>query len=109
MPDANEAAKRVLIAYQQLGEVVKEHLHFGNAPAYLASYNRILDTLKECFSLDPDFQSAIQHLAHLRNGDNDKLPNQMECDAKILRATAHSFIELYLSPEEKKKTIGFHG
>lgn len=109
MPDPNETAKRVLIAYQQLSEITKEHLHYGNAPAYLGSYNRILDTLKECFSIDSGFTHAIEHLVHLRNGDNDKLPNQMECDAKILRATAHSFIELYLSPEEKKKTIGFHG
>jgi hypothetical protein len=32
----------------------------------------------------------------------------MESDGRVLLATAHSFIEMYLSPEDKKKAIGFH-
>lgn len=103
--DANAAAKRVLIAYTQLNEIVKERLTLLSAPAYAKSYDRILHSLKECFSIDPDFEAAIRHLAP---AGEEPLPSQLESDAKILRATAHSFIELYLSPEEKKKTIGFH-
>ena len=106
--DPNEAAKRVLIAYRQLNELVKEHIGFASAAANIESYNRILASLNECFSIDKAFASSVSHLRPLRDETNN-LPFQMESDGKILLSTAHSFIELYLSPEEKKKTIGFHG
>ena len=76
------------------------------APLQVESYNRILATLKECFSVDPSFREAVDHLQKLTENSNDFI-HRMECDGKVLLATAHSFIELYLSPEEKKKTIGF--
>jgi hypothetical protein len=105
--DPNEAAKRALIAYRQLSEIAKETLHFASGDAYVETYNRVLENLKQCFTLDKAFLESIGHLKPLARGAND-LPYQMSCDSKILLATTHSFIEMYLSPEEKKKAIGFH-
>ena len=107
--DPNDAAKRVLICYRQLNELLKD-IAGTKARARLESYNHILETLKECSALDLAFADAVRHLqpiqpeglaageAHLKLG----------ADGAVLLATAHSFIELYLSPEEKKKTMGFH-
>jgi hypothetical protein len=110
--DPNEAAKRAFIAYQQLNEIVKNDIGVSSAKAHLDSYNRILEVLTQCFSIDPAFKDAISHLHALTHrgivGAMDA-GYQMESDGRVLLATARSFIELYLSPEEKKKTIGFHG
>jgi len=109
--NSDEAAKRVLIGYRQLNEIVKEHIGLSSAKAHVASYNKILDTLNQCFSIDPAFKDAVSHLHPLEyiKGADLLLAHQMESDGRVLLATAHSFIEMYLSPEEKKKAIGFHG
>jgi hypothetical protein len=103
--DPNEAAKRVLIAYRQLSEILKEPIGLLSALAHLESYNRILNTLHECFSVDKAFQNSVSHLKPLAS---DVEYRNLESDGRVLLATAHTFIELYLSPEEKKKAIGFH-
>jgi hypothetical protein len=100
--EANEAAKRVFIAYRQLEEILKSGIGFQSFHSQMPSYNRILTTLKQCFAIDPLFQEAVEHL----ETDPGNL-YKMTADAKVLLATAHSFIELYLSPEDKKKSIGF--
>lgn len=104
--DPHEAAKRVLIAYRQLNEIIKEeHIGLVSAVTHVESYNRILDILNECFSIDKAFVASVSHLHHLQDGTK-QLSYQMESDGRILRATAHSFIEMYLSPEDKKKLLG---
>jgi hypothetical protein len=107
--DSQDAAKRAFIAHQQLSEIAKEHIGVSSAKAHVESYNRILATLNQCFSIDPAFKDAVSHLQALRytGGSGLELSDQLESDGRILLATAHSFIQLYLSPEEKKKTIGF--
>jgi hypothetical protein len=106
--DPNEAAKRALIAYRQLSEIVKDPIGYGSAKAHLQSYNRILDSLNECFSsIDKSFADSVKHL-HTLSDFGGTLPDQMESDGKILLATARGFIEFYLSAEEKKKAFGFH-
>jgi hypothetical protein len=107
MADQQETAKQVFVAYRQLETLLKERLGYVTAPARLQTYNRILETLKQCFSTDKTFSDAVKHLGSLRVNLDD-LPRKMEADGGILLATAHSFIELYLSPEDKKKAIGFH-
>jgi DNA-binding SARP family transcriptional activator len=105
--DPNEAGKRALIAYRQLSEIVKSDIGVTSAKTYLESYNQILGTLVSCFTIDPAFTDAVKHLRKL-GGSLDHLSNQMESDGKVLLATARAFIELYLSPEDKKKAaIGF--
>jgi hypothetical protein len=106
--DPNEAARRALIAYRQLNEIVKEEIGLASAKAHLTSYNRILETLNECFAFDKAFVDSINHLKPLGSQKPMETSYQMESDGKVLLATAHSFIEMYLSPEEKKKVIGFH-
>lgn len=106
-PDLNEAAKRVLIAYRQLSKIVKS-VGVASALANIVSYNRILDTLNQCFSINPAFSDAVSHLHPLdETGGSAQLAAQVKADAAILLATSHAFIELYLSPEDKKKAIGF--
>ena len=104
--EPNDAAKRVLIGYRQLSEILKTQLGIMSAQTRLESYNRILSSLQECFALDPAFADAVHHLHPLR--ESEDLRWRMESEGQVLLATAHSFIELYLSPEDKKKTIGFH-
>jgi len=104
--EPNDAAKRVLIGYRQLNEILKENIGISRAQARLESYNQILGTLQKCFALDPAFADAVHHLHPLR--ESEDLRWRMESEGQVLLATAHSFIELYLSPEDKKKTIGFH-
>jgi hypothetical protein len=106
--DPNDAAKRVLIAYRQLTSILKESIVHASAKAHLLSYNKILDTMKECFSIDSAFAESVQHLKPLGT-DLGGLAHQMESDGKCLIATAHAFIEFYLSAEDKKNAIGFHG
>lgn len=113
----HEVARKVLIAYRQLEEIVKGPIGIKSAQAHVTSYDRILETLKECFVVDSIFVDAIKHLRPLDKSSRSMLgitsafdlPFQMESDGKVLLATAHSFIELYLSPEDKKNAIGFHG
>jgi hypothetical protein len=104
-----ELAKKALIAYRQLHEIVKETLGHETAKAHLDSYNRIVETLNECFAIDPAFADAIKHIHAFGEplAPGVRLVFKMEADGKILLATAHSFIEMYLSPEDKKKAIGF--
>src|SRR5215470_7179974 len=90
--DPNEAARRVFIAYRQLSEIMKE-VNYATAAASLTSYNRILDTLNECFQIDSAFKHAVGHLRYLGQGDENKLPFQMKSDGRVLLATAQSFIE----------------
>lgn len=104
--DPNEAAKRVLINYRQLDAMVKDHIGILTANTNLESYNRILRSLMDCFVVDESFRESIKHLRPLSDS-TDNLSYQMESDGKVLLATAHSFIEMYLSPEDKKKAIGF--
>jgi hypothetical protein len=84
--DQNEAAKRALIAYRQLNEIVKEPIGYSDARAHLQSYNRILATLNDCFSaIDKSFADSVKHLQTL--GDvGGTLPDMMESDGKILLA-----------------------
>jgi hypothetical protein len=108
--DTSEAAKKVLIAYRQLEAMVRDGVGVASAKAQVESYDRILETLKQCFSLDKAFADSISHLnslSTLARGDAMLAAHQMEADGGVLLATAHSFIELYLSPEDKKKVLGF--
>jgi len=102
----NEAAKRVLINYRQLGAMLKDPIGVLTAKTSVDSYNRILDSLRECFVIDGAFSDAVSHLQRLHT-HMEHLSYQMESDGKVLLATAHSFIELYLSPADKQKAIGF--
>jgi hypothetical protein len=107
--DAHEAAKRALIAYRQLSEIAKEDVGVSSAKAHVESYNKILETMNRCFSIDRAFSDAVSHLRPLGlTVDGIRLAHQMESDGRILLATAHSFIELYLSAEDRKKAFGFH-
>lgn len=108
--DTNETAKKVLIAYRQLEAIVKDGVGVASAKAQAESYDRILETLKQCFSLDKAFSDSISHLkplSTLARGDAMHAAYQMESDGGVLLAAAHSFIELYLSPDDKKKVLGF--
>jgi len=105
--DPSELAKKALIAYRQLSEIVKDHIGVTSAIVHSESYNQILDTLNHCFAIDKTFEDSVKHLHHLQEG-TPHLSYKMESDGKVLLATAHSFIEMYMSPEEKKKTFGFH-
>ena len=106
--DSNDAAKRVLICYRQLTELLKDlkDITMVEAEARLKSYNHILETLKECFALDSTFTDSVKHLQPISSGGAPNL--KLGADGVVLLATAHSFIELYLSPEYKSKAIGFH-
>lgn len=107
--DPNEAAKRALIAYRQLSAIVKEPVGVDSATAYAESYNRILESLKQCFSIDKSYSDAVNHLEPLEKAHGAViLSYQLDAYGAVLLATAHAFIELYLSPEEKKKALGFH-
>jgi hypothetical protein len=66
--DPQQVAKRVLIAYKQLNEIIKDSINPLEANAHIESYNRILDTLNECFAIDEVFKKAISHLRHLTSG-----------------------------------------
>jgi len=102
----HDAARKALIAYRQLQQMVKDRIGGKAAAAYIKSYNRILKTLTECFAVDDAFKEAVSHLRPL-DDSTDHLSYQMECDARMLLAAAHGFIELYLSAEDKAKAIGF--
>lgn len=108
--DPNEAGKRVFIAYRQLHEIVKDGVGVSAAKANLISYNKILETLNQCFAIDVAFKDAVNHLhpvgydaAHAL-----EIAHKIQADGKVLLATAHSFIEMYLSADDKKKAFGFH-
>ncbi len=60
--DPNELAKKALIAYRQLQEIVKADIGMESARAHRDSYNRILETLNKCFAIDPAFAEAIRHI-----------------------------------------------
>src|SRR5215472_5061198 len=96
-PQPEDIARQVLIAYRQLESIVKSDIGAVTARTQLQSYNRILETLKQCFSIDKVFSDSVNHLQPL-GPSLDDLPWQMESDGRVLLATAHSFIELYLSP-----------
>ncbi len=88
---------------------MKEPVGVASAIAHVDTYNRILDTLNQCFSIDKSFSDAVSHLKHLQKGAGGiNLATQLDADGPILLATAHAFIELHLSAEDKKKAIGFH-
>jgi len=112
-----EAAKNVFIGYRQLEELVKyvsqskdEYTTVQRVvETSVPTYNAILTTLKECLALDPAFAARIAHLQVLDANTNPWLLFEaLKGNGVVLRGTAHAFIELYLSPEEKKKAIGFH-
>jgi hypothetical protein len=108
--DPQQAAKKVLIAYRQLEAMLKHHVGVASAKALAESYDRVLETLRQCFSFDEAFSDSISHLkslSTLARVEPMDAAYQIEADGKVLLATAHSFIELYLSPEEKRKAIGF--
>src|SRR5215468_9760735 len=97
--DTNEAAKKALIAYRQLEPIVEDGVGVASAKAQAESYDRILETLKQCFSLDKAFSDSVGHLKPLAvtvRGDAMQGAHQIEGDGRVLLATAHSFIELYL-------------
>ncbi|SRR6266849_7391414 len=106
MADQQETAKQVFIAYRQLESIVKNDVVYVDAKTQLQTYNHILETLKACFELDKAFSDAVKHLQPLRES-SENLPYEMESNGRILLATAHSFIEFYLS-DDKRKAIGFH-
>jgi hypothetical protein len=107
--DLNEAAKRAFIAYRQLDAIVKEPVGVDSATSYAESYNRILETLNQCFAIDKSFSDAVSHLKPLEKAHGAViLSYQLDAYGAILLATAHDFIEMYLSPEEKKKAFGFN-
>jgi hypothetical protein len=105
-PSEADMAKQAFIAYKQLEAFLRGPINFSTLGALIPSYNNILDRLLECFAIDSVFSQSVAHLRPYGNGQDN--PFQMKSDGDILLATAHSFIELYLSPEEKKKTVGFH-
>jgi hypothetical protein len=108
--EPQQAAKKVLIAYRQLEAMLKDHIGVASVKAQAESYDRILETFRQCFSFDKAFSDSISHLRSLGTSARVEPMDaafQIEADGKLLLATAHSFIELYLSPEEKKKAIGF--
>ncbi len=106
--DLNGAAKRALIAYRQLGAIVKEPVGVHSATSCAESYNRILDTLNQCFAIDKPFSDAVSHLEPLEKAHGAViLSYQFDAYGAIPLGAAHDFIEMYLSPEEKKKAIGF--
>jgi len=104
--EPKEAAKQASIAYRQLGRIMQDEISAGRARVHLARYNGILDTLHACFSIDPTLSGTINHLEPLRESTPD-LGSQMESDGRVLLDAARHFIELYLSPEDKQKSIGF--
>jgi hypothetical protein len=105
--DPNEAARRALIAYRQLGAIVKEPVGVESASASAESYNQILETLNQCFAIDKSFSDAVIHLKPLEKAHGAViLSYQLDAYGAILLATAHDFIETYLPPEEKKQAFG---
>jgi hypothetical protein len=105
-----EAAKKVLIAYRQLEAILKDGVGVASGKAQAESYDRILETLNQCFSFDKEFSDSISHLKPVgptARADAMRAAYQIESDGTVLLATAHSFIELYLAPDDKKKAIGF--
>src|ERR1700675_3508646 len=105
--EQNEAGKRALIAYRQLEAILKEGVGVRDSQIIADTYDKVLETLKHCFSIDPAFEEAVKHLRRPDRADSMSLAYKLESDGKILLATAHAFIELYLSTEDKKKAIGF--
>jgi len=111
-----EVPRVALISYRQLEELLKvvEGLatnQVGMAwtgETVLASYHRILNQLKECFESDDKFKKAIEHLRPLdEKAPGHELHHRIKADAHVLLGTLRAFIEWYLTPEEKKKIIGF--
>jgi hypothetical protein len=105
--EPNEAAKRAFVAYRQLDAVLEGRPGYSSIYAAADTYDRVLKTLQECFSIDSSFADAVKHIKQPDRADKSHLIPQLRTDGEVLRATAHAFIELYLSPEEKKKAIGF--
>jgi hypothetical protein len=114
MEQAN-AAKTVFICFRQLEELLKtvapyQKERYGDqvhtAKACAPTYNSILSNLKECFGVEPAFARLIEHLRPIQDGDFGVI-EKISSEGAVLRGTAHALIEMYLSPEEKKKAIGF--
>lgn len=110
-PQETAEAAKVLIAYRQLSEMLKDGgVRASTVGTNIESYNRFLETLTQCFGVDQASHDAVRHLKELGGSAEPPiaLANQMASDGKVLLATAHSFVEIYLSPEDKKKVFGFH-
>jgi hypothetical protein len=105
--EPSEAAKRALISYRQLEAILKDGVGVRDSQAVVDTYDKVLETLKHCFSIDPAFEEAVKHVRKPDRADSMSLAYRLESDGKILLATAHAFIELYLSTEDKQKAIGF--
>ena len=114
----SEAGRAAFVCYRQLDELVRVVDGYGAKFAEvfatavsIDSYNRILARVKECVSADPVFAKAIEHLQEVpkdfKSLGGDRIWGMLKADASVLRATLHTFIELYLTAEEKKKVIGF--
>lgn len=111
-----EAAKIVFICFRQLEELLRQLASDGRdyasvchtVSASVPTYNAILSSLKECFAIDREFAQRIDHLQPLSSENEWETIRKMSVEGAVLRGSAHAFIELYLSPEERKKAIGFH-
>lgn len=113
-----EAAVNVFVCYRQLEELLKylAPTSYGKPASEVSrvvrtsvpTHNAILKSLKECLAVNDAFAERITHLQPLDpEANNWDLLERLKSDGAVLRGTAHAFIELYLSPEEKKKAIGF--
>jgi hypothetical protein len=72
--EPSDAAKRVLIAYRQLEAILQPGVVGASSVTAAAdSYDKILETLKQCFSVDPLFEDAVKHL-HSPSRGAGKLP-----------------------------------
>jgi hypothetical protein len=104
-----QMAKKVLSLHDALQDVLGSDAGKESAEARVEKYNVVLDLLKECFAKsDFAFEEAIEHLKPLdRIADSGKDSRRLKTDGRFLLTTARRFIELYLSPEDKK-AVGFH-
>ena len=114
--EPNEAAKVAFICYRQLEELIRATENLGKekhgsqwADKVLApTYNNILKTLKEAFSVDQHFTESIRQFEPLDKADNVyEIYLVIRANSQILLGSVRAFIELYMDPDEKKKTIGF--
>jgi hypothetical protein len=97
----SEAARKVLIAYRQLSEIVKDSIVLVSAKSHCERYDQILVTLGECFTFDDDLTQSVSLLRPL-HPSTINLVYHMESDGRKLLAMARSFIESYLPPEDKR-------
>lgn len=105
-----DMAKKAYICRRQLDELRKtlQNTERFSAPwSLIDSYNKLLTEVKEILSIDPAFSSLIGYLKEDNGqGISVQISHRILLHVNILIGALGSFIQLYLSPEDKKK-IGF--